>query len=63
MRDPNRFLKAIYKLAEHARFISVDSQRLFDEENKADELSFYESLTRKESVETADFIYARNSSY
>ena len=48
MGDPNRSLKAVYGLAEQARLINAEVQRLFEEESKEDELSFYKGLAKKD---------------
>lgn len=47
MGDPNRSLRAVYGLAEQAKLINAEIKRLFDEESKEDELSFYRGLAEK----------------
>ena len=44
MGDPNRSLRAVYGLAEEARLVNAELQRLFEQESKDDELSFYKGL-------------------
>lgn len=47
MGDPSRSLRAVYGLAEQAKLINAEIKRLFDEESKEDELSFYRGLAEK----------------
>ena len=52
MASANRSLKNIYLLAEEARRTSLEIQKLFDEEIRSDELSFYKSLAQQNLSKT-----------
>ena len=47
MGNPSRSLRAVYGLAEQAKLVNMEIQRLFNEEVRADELSFYKDLAEK----------------
>ncbi len=47
MTSPNRSLKTIYQLTEKARRTNIEIQKLYDEEIRQNELSFYRELTQQ----------------
>lgn len=47
MASQDRSLRSVYHIAEEARRINEEIQRLYDEESKTDELQFYKDLVQK----------------